>query len=146
MKTDQSHKNDLMKNLTDQLEIMMPTPPPPKILTPEPSNEALISDAQDDFEYARMRMKKLLDTSDEVISNLHALATDAEHPRAYEVLGNMIKQSAEMNQQLLDLQKQRKALIKGDKSNMVNSTTNNAIFVGTTTELQKFLKDQAPTS
>jgi hypothetical protein len=143
MKTDQSHKNDLMKNLTDQLEIMMPTPPPLKILTPEPSNEALIADAQDDFEYARMRMKKLLDTSDEVIGNLHALATDAEHPRAYEVLGNMIKQSAEMNQQLLDLQKQRKALIKGDKSNMANSTTNNAIFVGTTTELQKFLKDQA---
>jgi hypothetical protein len=146
MKTDQSHKNDLVKNLTDQLEIMMPTPLPPKVLTPEPSNEALIADAQDDFEYARMRMKKLLDTSDEVIGNLHALATDAEHPRAYEVLGNMIKQSAEMNQQLLDLQKQRKALIKGDKSNMANSTTNNAIFVGTTTELQKFLKDQASTS
>ena len=146
MKADQSYKNDLMKNLTDQLEIMMPTPPPPKILTPEPSEEALIADAQDDFEYARMRMKKLLDTSDEVIGNLHALATDAEHPRAYEVLGNMIKQSAEMNQQLLDLQKQRKALIKDNKSYTANSTTNNAIFVGTTTELQKFLKDQASPS
>jgi len=145
MKTDQSHKGELLKNLTGQLEIMMPTPPPPKIITPEPSEEVLKADAQDDFEYARMRMKKLLETSDEVISNLHALATDAEHPRAYEVLGNMIKQSAEMNQQLLDLQKQRKALIKGDKPNSANSTTNNAIFVGTTTELQKFLKDQATT-
>lgn len=144
MKTDQSHKGELLKNLTGQLEIMMPTPPPPKILTPEPSEEALIADAQDDFEYARIRMKKLLETSDEVISNLHALATDAEHPRAYEVLGNMIKQSAEMNQQLLDLQKQRKNLIKGDKPKEANSTTNNAIFVGTTTELQKFLKDQKP--
>lgn len=142
MKPDQSHKSELMKNLTGQLEIMMPAPPAPKILTPEPSDEALISDAQDDFEYARMRMKKLLDTSDEVISNLHALATDAEHPRAYEVLGNMIKQSAEMNQQLLDLQKQRKLLIKGNKPNEANSTTNNAIFVGTTIELQKFLSNQ----
>lgn len=142
MKQDQPHKSDLIKNLTGQLEVMMPSPPPTKIYRPDPSDEALISDTEDDYEFARARMKKLLDTSDEVISNLHAIAVDAEHPRAYEVLGNLIKQSAEMNQQLLDLQKQRKQLVRGKDSNTANSTTNNAIFVGTTTELQKFLKEQ----
>lgn len=110
-----------------------------------PSDNQLIDDTEEDYKFARDRIKKLIDTSDEAIATMHGLATDAEHPRAFEVLGTLIKQASEMNQQLLDLQKQRKALLKDDKSKSVSgnsSTTNNAIFVGTTSELQKFLKDQ----
>jgi len=108
-------------------------------LKKEPTQDRLISDAEEDFEIARKQIKSLIDTSGEAIEQMHNLAADAEHPRAFEVLGALIKQTAEMNGQLLDLQKQRKALIK-DENKAASTTTNNSIFVGTTTELQNLLK------
>jgi hypothetical protein len=74
---------------------------------------------------------------------MHALASDAEHPRAFEVLAGMIKTAADINGQLLGLQKERKKIIQVEDKrgqSAAQSTTNNAIFVGTTTELQKLLK------
>jgi hypothetical protein len=111
-----------------------------------PSNDEIIIDAEEDYKFARERIKKLIDTSDEAISTMHALATDAEHPRAFEVLAGMIKTAADINGQLLTLQKERKKIVQdpeqggGGKS---TTTTNNSIFVGTTTELQKLLKKNA---
>jgi len=108
-----------------------------------PSDAQLIDETEEDYRYARDRIKKLIETSEIAIESMACLASDAEHPRAFEVLGTLIKQAAEMNQQLLDLQKQRKALVQSEDSNTTEggvSTTNNAIFVGTTSELQKFLQ------
>ena len=107
-----------------------------------PSDAQLVDETEEDYRYARERIKKLIETSEIAIDSMSCLAADAEHPRAFEVLGTLIKQAAEMNQQLLDLQKQRKTLVKSDdpRGNEGMSTTNNAIFVGTTSELQKFLK------
>jgi hypothetical protein len=110
-----------------------------------PSHDEIIIDAEEDYKFARQRIKKLIDTSDEAISTMHALATDAEHPRAFEVLAGMIKTAADINGQLLTLQKERKKIVQdpeqgGGKS---TTTTNNSIFVGTTTELQKLLKKNA---
>jgi hypothetical protein len=108
-----------------------------------PSNDDIIVDAEEDYTFARQHIKKLIDTSDEAIATMHALAADAEHPRAFEVLANMIKSAADMNSQLLSLQKERKKIVQEPepgKSANNNSTTNNSIFVGTTTELQKLLK------
>ena len=109
-----------------------------------PSHDEIVIDAEEDYRYARERIKKLIDTSDEAISTMHALAADAEHPRAFEVLAGMIKTAADINGQLLNLQKERKKIVetptsKGEGQTSGN-TTNNAIFVGTTTELQKLLK------
>jgi hypothetical protein len=109
-----------------------------------PSNDEIIIDAEEDYKFARQRIKKLIDTSDEAISTMHALASDAEHPRAFEVLAGMIKTAADINGQLLSLQKERKKIVQEQpargKGESGGSTTNNAIFVGTTTELQKLLK------
>jgi hypothetical protein len=111
-----------------------------------PSNDEIIIDAEEDYKFARQRIKKLIDTSDEAISTMHALATDAEHPRAFEVLAGMIKTAADINGQLLTLQKERKKIVQdpeqsgGGKS---TTTTNNSIFVGTTTELQQLLRNNA---
>lgn len=109
-----------------------------------PSNDEIIIDAEEDYKFARERIKKLIDTSDEAISTMHALASDAEHPRAFEVLAGMIKTAADINGQLLSLQKERKKIVQEEptkgKGESGGSTTNNAIFVGTTTELQKLLK------
>ena len=108
-----------------------------------PSHDAIVMDAEEDYRYARERIKKLIDTSDEAISTMHALAADAEHPRAFEVLAGMIKTAADINGQLLGLQKERKKIAEtANQKEKVSggNTTNNAIFVGTTTELQKLLK------
>ena len=110
-------------------------------LTSGPSDAQLIDETEEDYRYARERIKKLIETSEIAIESMACLASDAEHPRAFEVLGTLIKQASEMNQQLLDLQKQRKLLVQTeDSESSGGSTTNNAIFVGTTSELQKFLK------
>lgn len=108
-----------------------------------PSHDEIVLHAEEDYRFARERIKKLIDTSDEAISTMHALASDAEHPRAFEVLAGMIKTAADINGQLLSLQKERKKIVQvEDKKNRDTSsnTTNNAIFVGTTSELQKLLK------
>lgn len=110
-----------------------------------PSNDEIIIDAEEDYKFARQRIKKLIDTSDEAISTMHALATDAEHPRAFEVLAGMIKTAADINGQLLTLQKERKKIVQDPEQGggKTSTTTNNSIFVGTTTELQKLLRNNA---
>ena len=107
-----------------------------------PTNDDIIVDAEEDYSFARQHIKKLINTSDEAIATMHALASDAEHPRAFEVLSAMIKSAADMNTQLLSLQKDRKKIVQEPEpgTTKTNNTTNNAIFVGTTTELQKLLK------
>lgn len=112
-----------------------------------PSNQEIIKDSEEDFDFARTRIKKLIDTTDEAIATLHNLATDAEHPRAFEVLSNLIKTAADMNSQLLALTKDRKKIVQepvpGSPSTAGGTNvTNNSIFVGTTADLQKFLKSR----
>ena len=71
-----------------------------------------------------------------------ALASETEHPRAFEVLAGMFKTTTDMMDQLITLQKKRKELTQSEEQKASASsggTTNNAIFVGSTTELQKFL-------
>lgn len=113
--------------------------------TNKPSPNALVKDSEEDYEFSRENVKKLITTSDEAISAMMNLATDSEHPRAFEVLANLIKTAADVNKQLMDLQKDRKKLltVETKKGEVVSTnTTNNAIFVGTTAGLQKFLKDR----
>jgi len=113
-----------------------------------PTADDISVDVEEDYRFAREHIKKLIGTSDEAIATMHAFAADAEHPRAFEVLAGMIKSAADMNNQLLTLQRDRKKLvIEPVASKSVSSnTTNNSIFVGTTTELQKFLKSQGETT
>ena len=86
-------------------------------------------------------MKELIGQSSEAINTMMALAAESEHPRAFEVLSNMIKDASQMSKDLVALQKTRKEITQ-EKGASTNSTTNNAIFVGSTTELQKFIKGQ----
>lgn len=113
----------------------------------KPTEEQLAKDAEEDYAFTRERVKKLAETSDEAIAIMLNLATDSEHPRAFEVLANLIKTAADVNNQISTIQKDRKkihtdAVVK--KGVFVAaptgpSTTNNVIFAGTTADLQKFL-------
>jgi len=133
-------KDDILSNLSVNLPIAQNGTDPKKEKT-GPSNDDIIVDAEEDYTFARQHIKKLINTSDEAIATMHALASDAEHPRAFEVLSAMIKSAADMNTQLLSLQKDRKKIVQDPDPGIPKATTtNNSIFVGTTTELQKLLK------
>ena len=97
-------------------------------------------DPDSDFETGRENLYKLLDKGNDAIDGILALAKEGEHPRAYEVAGQLIKTVADVSKDLLELQEKLKKIKdvpdKGPKS------VTNALFVGSTTELQKLLKDQ----
>ena len=96
------------------------------------------AEVETDFETGRGELYKLLEKGNEAIDGILALAKEGEHPRAYEVAGQLIKTQSELAQNLLDLQDKLKKIkdVKGDGPKSVT----NALFVGSTTELQKMIK------
>ena len=96
----------------------------------------------DDYVNVRDNLYDLMETGREALLDMLEVAKQSEHPRAYEVVGNIMKQLADMNQQLLDIHQQKQKLdAPNKKEQTVNVTTNNAIIVGSTNDLSKFLKN-----
>lgn len=93
----------------------------------------------DDYEYARKNLRSLIDNGKDVMDNLAFLAKEGESPRTYEVLGQLIKTLAETNKDLLDIAKKKKD-IQQEKSGEQPTHVTNALFVGSTAELQKLIK------
>ena len=93
-----------------------------------------------DFETGRKNLYNLLDKGNEAIDGILELAKEGEHPRAYEVAGQLIKTVSEVSQNLLDLQDKLKKV--KEVPNTAPKNVTNALFVGSTTELQKMLKDK----
>ena len=91
-----------------------------------------------DFETGRKNLYNLLDKGNEAIDGILNLAKEGEHPRAYEVAGQLIKTVSEVSQNLLDLQDKLKKI--KDIPNKGPKNVTNALFVGSTTELTKLLK------
>ena len=98
------------------------------------------SDPEIDFETGRKNLYNLLDKGNEAIDGILNLAKEGEHPRAYEVAGQLIKTVSEVSQNLLDLQDKLKKVKDIPDKGPKNVT--NALFVGSTTELQKMLKEK----
>ena len=97
-------------------------------------------DPDSDFEIGRENLYKLLDKGNDAIDGILALAKEGEHPRAYEVAGQLIKTVADVSKDLLELQEKLKKI--KDVPNTGPKSVTNALFVGSTTELQKLLKDK----
>ena len=97
-------------------------------------------DIEDDYKYQRDNFYNLVEKGSTAIDGILELAKESEHPRTYEVAGNLIKQVAEVTEKLGDLQEKMRKL-KEVPSNAPKNVTN-ALFVGSTTELQKMLKDK----
>ena len=92
-----------------------------------------------DYEYVRNNLQNIIDTGSTVLQGIVELAEESDHPRAYEVVGQIMRQLAETNKDLIELQKDMKK-IKDEES--AKTVTQNAIFMGSTAELQKFLRGQ----
>ena len=92
---------------------------------------------EQDYEYSRDTYYDLIEKGRESLELMIEVARESEHPRAFEVLSGMIKGIADVNDKLMDLNKKQKELNKEDKP--TDSTTNNNLFVGSTTDLQRML-------
>ena len=97
-------------------------------------------DVEKDYEYQRENFYNLVEKGSSAIDGILELAKESEHPRTYEVAGNLIKQVAEVTEKLGDLQEKMRRL-KEVPNNAPKSVTN-ALFVGSTKELQTMLKDK----
>ena len=104
-----------------------------------PPNEKIESD----YETARDNLRELLTTGQNALMHALEVAKSSEHPRAFEVVGNLIKQLADVNQQLMDIHQQKAKLDAPSKSETSKKVTNNAIFVGSTSELNKLIKNMS---
>ena len=98
-------------------------------------------DIEKDYEYQRENFYNLVEKGSSAIDGILELAKESEHPRTYEVAGNLIKQVAEVTEKLGDLQEKMRKL-KEVPSNAPKNVTN-ALFVGSTKELQTMLKDKS---
>jgi hypothetical protein len=94
-----------------------------------------------DYEYTRGNLYSLIEKGQEAINGILELAQESEMPRAYEVAGQLIKNVADATDKLMDLQKKLKD-IEEDKSSKSPTNVTNALFVGSTAELAKLLKNQ----
>jgi len=97
-------------------------------------------DIETDYAYQRKQFYNLVEKGSTAIDGILEIAREGEHPRGYEVAGNLIKQVAEVTEKLGDLQEKMRKL-KEVPSNAPKNVTN-ALFVGSTAELQKMLKDK----
>ncbi|QPB07976.1 terminase small subunit [Synechococcus phage S-H38] len=109
--------------------------PPSKPPAPRASDKPEI---QHDYETSRAQLHSLVMKGQEAIDGILEVARSSDHPRAYEVAGQLIKNTADVADKLIDLQKKMKDLDEQPKSGP--TTVNNTMFVGSTAELQKLLK------
>lgn len=97
---------------------------------------------KDDYEYSRETYYELLEKGRESLELMVEVARESEHPRAFEVLSNMMKNMADINDKLMDLNKKNKDINKKDEPKQLGNTTNN-LFVGTTTDLQRLIQQES---
>lgn len=96
---------------------------------------------EDDYDHARDNLRELLSHGKSALETALSVAKSSEHPRAFEVVGGLMKQLADINQQLMDVHQQKKKLEEPAKGSATKEvTTNNAIFVGSTADLSKMIK------
>lgn len=94
----------------------------------------------DDFETTRSNLHSLLTQGQDALYHALEVAKQSEHPRAFEVVGGLVKHLSDINAQLLDLHKKKQSIESPTKEDS-KTVTNNAIFVGSTSELSKMLND-----
>ena len=100
------------------------------------------NDIEKDYEYTRGNLYSIIEKGQEAINGILELAQDSEMPRAYEVAGQLIKSVSDATDKLMDLQKKLKD-VEEESKQKGPSTVNNALFVGSTAELAKLLKNGA---
>ena len=120
-------------------------------LTKPPSEESNIvvsedKDIEKDYTSVRKNLKEIINKGNGAIDGILHVASEGDSPRAYEVAAQMIKTVAEANKDLMDLHKKVKEIKKEENTTNHNNTTNNAIYVGSTKELQELVNQSRSAS
>lgn len=129
---------DLDKALNIESSIVEVEKSPTSIDIPIDVSSSRSDDIIKDYEYSRANLYSLIEKGQEAINGIMELASEGGSPRAYEVAGQLIKSVGDVADKLIDLQKKVKE-VEEDVSKTTN-VTNNAVFIGSTTELSKLLK------
>ena len=95
---------------------------------------------EDDFKYSRENLYHIIERGQDALSGILQVAQETDHPRAYEVAGQLLKTNAENTEKLVNLQTTKNKLKEADQPQRV--TTNNSLFVGSTQELQQLIKNK----
>jgi hypothetical protein len=123
---------DIVPAATEKTEVI------PKQEKPE---KPVVDDIRKDYEYTRGNLYSIIEKGQEAINGILELAQESEMPRAYEVAGQLIKNVSDATDKLMDLQKKLKDVEEESKSKGPQNVTN-ALFVGSTADLAKMLKQQ----
>jgi len=129
-----SDKTIFEQSIESALNLPINSPPMVQPLKPI----AVDSDLDSDFATARNNLHQIINQGSDALEEALIVAKTSEHPRAFEVVGQLIKTLVDANKDLLDIQKKLKELKRVDEKD-VPQTINNSIFVGSTSELQQLI-------
>ena len=124
-------KNKLMDSLSKNLPAEKASQP---VAVPK-----LNKDIEDDYDYSREKYKGIIDRGEQALEGMMQLAMESERPRAYEVLSGMLKNMADVTDKLMDLQNKKAKLTDAKPESQPGSITQNNVYVGSTTDLQRML-------
>ena len=130
--------NNLEDNMEELLNVEVSETPEGGCAKRKDQLKDVTEDREKDYEYTRGQLYRLIEQGQEAVQGALEVAQESGHPRAYEVATNAMKQVADMTDKLMDLQKKVKDL--DEEKRGPSKVTNNAMFVGSTAELQKMLK------
>ena len=133
-----------MSQLNDNMNKILDITPSAVVLDTisVPATSVGTLDVSDDFTVARNNIRNIIERGDDALECALELAKESEHPRTYEVVGQLIKVLVDANKDLLNIHKQRKELNTTESESSSKNVTN-AIFVGSTAELQKIIRGKA---
>jgi len=135
------HKKSVDDKLSEALDTEFNTK---ELSKPIPAHAKAIEvnavDSEKDYWLVRKNMKELIKTGEDAIDGIIKVATEGDAPRAYEVAAQMIKTVAEVNKDLMDLHKKVKEINKEELN--INNTTNQSIYVGSTSDLQDLINQE----
>ena len=128
--------------IEDALNIEADIVPMEESPKPKKRTERIIDidkDVQKDYDFVRGELYNVIEKGQEALSGALDVANNTDHPRAYEVTGQLVKSVSDAAEKLIDLQKKMQDIEEGPKSKQ-KVTNNNALFVGSTAELSKLIK------
>ena len=140
--TQSQAKTNKFDGIEDAMDVdtdIVPAEPAPVEKVEE--NTATKEQLKKDYEYTRGNLYALIEKGQEAVDGILELAQESDQPRAFEVAGQLIKHVGDVADKLVDLQKKVAEIENPKKTKEVN-TTNNTMFVGSTADLAKFLKQQ----
>jgi len=137
-----SDKKSIDEKLSEALDIEFKTEETKEIEKPSHIREIDVDavDSEKDYWLVRKNMKELIKQGEEAIDGILNVATQGDAPRAYEVAAQMIKTVADVNKDLIDLHKKVKEINKEEVN--INNTTNQSIYVGSTSDLQDLINQE----